>query len=141
MTRGARDYSVTASVTYRGETRDFGVFDTWEGGNVTSDNTKHRRGALGIQISIGGPKSIDDITITRDYDLARDHQHAHWLSGCVGRARGVFRKQPLDDNSVAYGAPLVLQGVIIGYNHPSHDSDSSDVSMVALVLSPNDTVG
>jgi hypothetical protein len=141
MTASARHFAVTASVTYRGETRDLGVFDTWEGGGVTADNTKHRRGAMGPQIAIGGPKTVEDVTITRDYDPPRDHQHTHWLSAIVGRARVVARKSVLDDDGVAFGRPVTIRGILVGYTHPDHDSDSGDTAMVGLVISPDGEVG
>lgn len=140
MPTSARHWAISASVTYRGETRDFGIFDTWSGGNATSDNTKHRRGAMGSQVTVGGPKTIEDVTITRDYDQVRDHQHAHWLFGCVGRARVVARKSVLDENGVAFGRPLVVSGVLVGYNHPEADSDSGDFAMFGLVVSPDGEV-
>lgn len=140
-TASARSTQIKVSVSYRGETRDLGTWDTWEGGNVTADNTKHRRGGMGPQVAVGGPKTIEDVTITRDYDVTRDHQHAHWLSNIVGRARVVASKSWLDENDIAFGRPLTITGVLVGYNNPESDSDSGDVAMVGLVINPNGEVG
>jgi len=118
-----------------------GIFDTWEGANVTADNTKHRRGGMGPQVAIGGPVTIEDLTITRDYDLARDNPNAHWLSGAVGRASVVATKQYLDSDGLAFGDPIIITGVLIGYNEPNADSDSGDVAMLELVINPNGAVG
>jgi hypothetical protein len=35
---------VTATATYRGETRDLGVFNGFDGGGATADSSKIRRG-------------------------------------------------------------------------------------------------
>lgn len=140
-TTSSRQSKVTVSATYLGVTKDLGTWDTWGGGGVTADNTKHRRGAMGAQVAVGGPKTIDDVTITRDYDLERDHQFAHWLSGAVGRAWIVATRQFLDMDGFNFGAPIVITGVLIGYTLPEHDSDSSDVSMVEIVVNPNGEVG
>lgn len=140
-TVSARNNYITCTVTYRGETRDFGVFDTWEGGNVTADNTKHRRGGMGPQVAVGGPVTIEDVTVSRDYDLSRDHQHAHWLSTAVGRGRATATKIYLDDDGNAFGPPIVITGILIGYNQPASDSDSSDVAMFELVINPDGAVG
>lgn len=141
MTSSLRSWEVKVSVTYRGETRDLGVFDTWSGGDVTADNTKHRRGGMGPQVAIGGPSTVEDVTITRDYDPPRDHGHAHWLSSAVGKARVVAIKTVLDDDNVAFGAPIVIRGILIGYKNPEHDSDSGDTAFVELVVSPDGAVG
>lgn len=140
-TASVRQNSISVVVVYRGEKRDLGVFDTWEGGNVTADNTKHRRGGMGEQVAIGGPVTIEDVTVSRDYDLLRDNRHAHWLAGAVGRARVVATKKYLDADGLAFGKPIVISGILIGYNEPNADSDSGDVAMYEIVINPDGAVG
>jgi len=140
-TASARQNRITVNVTFLGETRSLGTWDTWSGGGVTADNTKHRRGGMGPQVAVGGPKTIDDVTISRDYDLQRDNPNAHWLSSAVGRAWVTAKKQYLDMDGYDFGDPIVITGVLIGYNEPESDSDSSDVAMVELVINPNGDVG
>jgi hypothetical protein len=140
-TASVRQNEITVTVSYRGEKRDFGVFDVWEGANVTADNTKHRRGGMGPQVAIGGPVTIEDLTIRRDYDLARDNKNAHWLANAVGRARVIATKNYLDADGLAFGSPIVITGVLIGYNEPGGDSDSGDVAMFELVVNPDGAVG
>jgi len=140
-TASVRQNKITCTVTYLGTKLDMGIFDTWEGANITADNTKHRRGGMGPQVAIGGPVTIEDLTISRDYDLARDNPNAHWLSGAVGRASVVATKQYLDSDAVAYGRPIIITGVLIGYNEPNADSDSGDVAMLEIVINPNGAVG
>src|SRR3954453_11530011 len=94
-TASVRQNDITVEVSFDGEIRKFGTFDTWEGGNVTAENTKHRRGAMGEQIAIGGPVTIEDVTVSRDYDLARDNKNTHWLSDAVGKGRVVATKKYL----------------------------------------------
>ena len=140
-TVSTRNHKVTVTVTYKGETRDLGVFDTWEGANVTADNTKHRRGGMGPQVAVGGATTIEDLTVTRDYDLDRDHGDAHWLSTAVGRKRVTAQKTYLDNNKIAFEPPIVITSILIGYDQPDGDSDSSDVAMVGLVINPDGAVG
>jgi hypothetical protein len=140
-TASARQNRINVTVKYKGDTRDLGVFDTWEGGNVTADNTKHRRGGMGEQVAIGGPVTIEDVTISRDYDLARDNINAHWLSEAVGRGRVTATKYYLDADGLPYGHPIIITGILIGYNEPASDSDSGDVAMFEIVINPNGTVG
>src|SRR3954452_21317119 len=91
-TASVRQNKITCTVTYLGTKLDMGIFDTWEGANITADNTKHRRGGMGPQVAIGGPVTIEDLTVSRDYDLARDNKNAHWLSDGVGKAQITARK-------------------------------------------------
>lgn len=140
-TASVRQNSITVEVTYKNEVKDLGIFDTWEGGNVTADNTKHRRGGMGEQVAIGGPVTIEDVTISRDYDLQRDLKNAHWLSTAVGKGRVVAHKQYKDADGNDYGKPIVITGVLIGYNEPNADSDSGDVAMFEIVINPDGAVG
>lgn len=139
---GERDFLVTAVATYRGETRDLGVWDTFEGGDVTAPNSKHRRGGHGQEISYGGPPSVDDITITRDYDLARDHALGKWLRARVGRIRLTIVKTPLDEFGQVFGNdPDVYTGRMIGHTTPNVDSNSEDIGFHGIILGANSDVG
>lgn len=140
-TASVRQNNITCEVTYLGETRKLGTFDTWEGGNVTAENTKHRRGNMGPQVAIGGPVTVEDVTISRDYDLARDNPNGKWLSDAVGRATVVAIKDYLDSDGKSFGHPVTIKGILIGYNEPNSDSDSSDVAMLELVINPDGAVG
>lgn len=132
---------VTCAVTFQDRTRHLGVFDTWEGGNVVAPENKMLRGGMLPEIAVPSPASVESITITRDFDNERDEQHAHFLSSGVGKARAELAKWVLDEDDNPYGSPIVVKGIVIAYNHPSHDSDSGDVAMVGLVISPNSTIG
>lgn len=140
-TASVRQNEIKVVVKHKGKTLDLGVFDTWEGGNVTADNTKHRRGGMGEQVAIGGPVTIEDVTVSRDYDLARDNPNAHYLSGIVGRARAIATKTYLDSDGEGFGKPIVITGILIGYNEPNSDSDSGDVAMYEIVINPDGAVG
>lgn len=135
MSRREDQAYVTFTVTYRGETRDLGVFTSLDGGDATSDNTKVRRGGTRTRKALGGAKDIEDLTIGRDYDLARDHNQIHWVFGGVGAARFVASWWPTDDNDAPYGRPIIYRGVITGCTRPPHDLESSDVARWEMTLS------
>jgi hypothetical protein len=140
-TASVRQNNITVEVTYKGETKSLGTFDTWEGANVTAENTKHRRGAMGEQVAIGGPVTIEDLTVSRDYDLARDNPNSHWLSTAVGKGKVVATKTYKDSDGVDFGDSIIITGILIGYNEPGADSDSADVAMFELVINPDGVVG
>lgn len=136
-----RQNEITVDIIYKGVTYELGVFDTWEGGNVSAESTKHRRGGMGIQVAVAGVPVIEDVTIGRDYDLVRDNPMAHILSSAVGRARAVATKRYLDTEGNRGGAPIILRGLLVGYNEPNADSDASDIGMFQVVINPDGTVG
>jgi hypothetical protein len=141
MSRREDQAYVVVSVSYRGETRDLGVFNSWDGGGVTSDDTKVRRGGTRTQRALGGPRSVENVTVARDYDLARDHNNMHWLAAAVGAGRVVMQKFFTDDNDAPYGRPLIYRGVLIRATPPGHDIDSADVANVELEVSCDGEVG
>lgn len=141
MTRRVDQAYVVVSVTYRGETRDLGVFNTFDGGEASSEDTKIRRGGTRVQTALGGPRSIGNVTVGRDYDLARDHENIHWLYNSVGAARVTAQYFFTDDNDAAYGRPMIYTGVLIGSTKPGHDIDSADVANLELEISCDGTVG
>jgi hypothetical protein len=128
-------YNVTVSVTRGTETRDFGTFDTFDGGEVDSEETKYWPGGLGQQISLGGRKSVGNVTVGRLYDLVRDHPQMGWLFGGVGKADVTITKTSIDVDANAVGKPLVYRGKLKMVTPPSHDSESSDAAKFEMEIS------
>jgi hypothetical protein len=141
MTRRVDQAYVVVSVTYRGETRDLGVFNGLDGGEATAEDTKVRRGGTRIQRALGGPRSVGNITLTRDYDLARDHNNIHWLYNATGAARVTAQHFFTDDNDNPYGRPMIYTGVLIRSTKPPHNIDSADVANLELEVSCDGSVG
>lgn len=133
---GQKHFSCTLDVTRGAETRQIGIFDTWEGGNVTADSTKYRPGNMGSQMSMGGNPEVDDITCVRYYDRDRDPQNDVWLAKGVGGARVAVKKQLLDDDGFATGKVYNINGKLVGFQHPEHDSNSADFALMTVVVAP-----
>lgn len=130
-------WAVSASVDGLG---DLGVFDTFSGGDVDSDEQKYRPGAMAAPVSLGGAVEMANVTISRDYVLERDHPVVHSLLALVGVATIRVTKQPLDYHKVPYGRPLVYTGKIKRCLPPEHDSTSSDPAMIEIEFVPTGTV-
>src|SRR3954462_14666845 len=105
QSRRADQAYVVVTATYRGETKDIGVFNGFDGGGATSDSSKVRRGGSRTRTALGGVPDIEDVTVTRDYDLARDHSIIHWLYNAVGTADMRASWWPLDDDDRPFGQP------------------------------------
>src|SRR3954468_15769537 len=85
--------------------RDLEVWDRWSGGEIDSDESKYRPGGLASEISLGGTRTVGNITLGRNYDTLRDHPMLPWLVSRVGAGRCVIGRQPLDFNAVPQGSP------------------------------------
>lgn len=129
-------YSVTLSVNGQ----PFGVWDKMSGGAAESEEVKYRPGAMGKQRSLGGPKSVSNITLSRLYDLTRDHTELPTLMQLAGNADCVVTKQPLSAAGIAEGRPLVYTGKLLNVTPPDHDSESTDPAMIELEISTDGEV-
>lgn len=128
-------YNVTVTVSYGGTARDLGTFDSLSGGEIDSEETKFWPGGLGQQISLGGRRTVNNVTVSRLYDLARDHPNMGWLSGGIGKADVTVTKTSITVDGVASGRPLVYRGKLKQLTPPEHDSESSDAAMYELEIS------
>lgn len=118
--------------------RDLGVWDTLTGGNFDSDEVKHRDGGMGPEQALGGAPTTENVTVGRRFKKGRDETLVTWL-----RPRRNKRSQatqiPLDENKNPYGDPIVYVGVLKAVNPPDADSNSSDVAMLELEISTDES--
>jgi hypothetical protein len=129
---------VTVSVEGIG---DIGVFDKMTGGEIDSEETKYSPGGMAPPVSLGGRVTMANIVLERNYVLERDSAIEHALIAAVGVANVTATKQPLDENRVPYGRPLVYSGVLKKCFPPDHDSNSSNAALLHLEFVPTGTVG
>lgn len=123
-----------SAITVLVDGENTGIWDKKTGGARTSETTKYRPGSMGLPVSLGGWADTENITVSRYYDLARDH-----VSGLVkrlmhksGRARVTINDQPLNPEGVPVGAPLTFNGTLIGCTPPERDSESTDAAMLEI---------
>jgi hypothetical protein len=129
-------YNVTVSVNGT----NYGTFDKMTGGDVDSEETKYNPGAMGASISLGGRRTVTNVTVQRLYDLQRDHHLVPNLLAIAGKADMVVAKQPLDADGNAFGAPIVYTGKLKMVQLPEHDSESNSAAMLSLEMSSAGTV-
>lgn len=128
-------YNVTVTVKYGGTEKDLGTFDKMGGGEVDSEETKFPPGGMAEEISLGGRKTVGNVTVSRLYDLSRDHGEMGWLIGGVGKADVTVTKTHLDSDGNAWDQPLVYQGKLKAISFPEPDSESSDAALFELEVS------
>jgi len=142
MESGSREdlYVVTVSVDFQGETRRLGTFDTFEGGEVSAEDTKYARGGLAEEESLGGRRHVGNVTVARLYDDFMQQQEP-WLDSTVGKGWWTVTKQPLDESGNSFGTPRVYRGKCINMTPPNHDSMSSGEARISFEISAQGPVG
>jgi hypothetical protein len=129
-------FNVTAVV----DGKNLGTFDKLSGGEIDSDEIRYRPGAMGKPISIGGSITVNNVTISRLFDLHREQSLIHWLIGRAGKGQMTVHKQPLDIDGNVFGRPIVYTGKLKQITLPEHDSESSDAALYELEMVPAGTV-
>jgi hypothetical protein len=128
------------NVTVTVDGRALGTFDKKSGGEIDSEETTYKPGAMGARVSLGGSVNVGSVTVSRLFDLVRDGQIVHWLIGRVGKGDVVVKQQPLDVDGNAYGRGLTYRGKLKQVNPPEVDSESSDAALIELEVTPSGTV-
>jgi hypothetical protein len=128
-------FNITVSVAYGGRTEDLKTFDTFDGGEIDSEEAKYYPGGMAQAISLGGRKSVGNVTVGRLYDLARDHPLMGWLAGGVGKADVTVTKTSLNVDGEAQANSLVYAGKLKALTPPTHDSESSDAATWEMEIS------
>jgi len=129
-------YDVSVSV----DGVDLGTFDKMSGGEVDSEETTYKPGGMGARISLGGSQNIGTITLSRLYDLNRDHLIVHWLMGRAGKGWVVIKKKSLDVDRNVFGRPLTYQGRLKLVHPPDVDSEAADAAQLEMEVTPAGTV-
>lgn len=131
------EYQIT--VTINGT--DYGVWAKMDGGDADSTDTKYKPGGMQPEISLGGAKTVNNITVTRLYLRERDHVAVPALVEAVGKGAATITKQPLDVEGNVFGQPLVYTGVLKMVNLPKADAESAGAAEIALEISTKATIG
>jgi hypothetical protein len=131
-------YSVSLSV----DGVDYGIWETFDGGDSTSEETKHFPGGMQPEISLGGQTHVSNVTINRLFDGDRDGPALAVLRERVGKGRAVVTKQPLDADGNAYGQPEVYGGKLMTVTPPPADANATGTaSLITVVISTEGSVG
>jgi hypothetical protein len=120
--------------------RDLEVWDKISGGEVDSDESKYRPGGMAAEVSLGGSRTLGELTLSRAYDYLRDHPLIPWLISRVGAGRCIVGRQPLDVNGVPQGSPTTYTGTLKTVTLPDTDSMSNDAALIELAVTPDGTV-
>jgi hypothetical protein len=112
-------------------TLDLGIWDTKEGGEIDSDENKYKPGGMAKEISLGGTKTVGNLTFSRYYDWKRDDAIMSWMINRVGNGRGTLGIQMLDIHGNPQGGLLTYSGTLKTFTPPDLDSTSNDPAMLS----------
>ena len=115
---------------------NLGVWDKRGGGQLDSEEMRYNPGGMAPAVSLGGRKTVENVTVSRLYRIVRDHTElTQRLFNGVGRARMEVRQLPLDITGSGEGVrPIVWKGTLKRVTPPEHDSESSDAAMIELEM-------
>jgi hypothetical protein len=115
--------------------------DKMTGAAAKGKDLKYRpANGLESQLSLGGPKSVDNTTITRLYDTTVD-PWIHWLYSQCSRAAVAVTRQPLDENGHPFGQALNFTGKLMDVTPPPTDSESDKAALIEFACSLESNVG
>lgn len=113
---------------------DFGVWDTFSGGDVDSDQNQYYPGGMVPPVALGGRKTAGNVTVSRLYRLERDHDRMQFLIDAASESKMVVKRQPLDLNGNSYGKALVYRGILKHVTPPDLDSQQSGPALLQLEM-------
>jgi hypothetical protein len=123
---------------------DDGTWDNFSGGEVDSESLLYGPGGMEPKISLGGTRTVGEVTVSRLYQHGRDDRLAAKLYPVVGRATVTVTKQSLDIDGNAIGLMAdVYTGILKTVTPPEANSDDggSNPAMIELVMTPSGTIG
>lgn len=130
----------TYEVTLSMNNKDYGIWDKFAGGGITSAELKFRPGGMRPAKSLGGAKSVENVTMSILYEEGV-HDFLPELEDAVGSGQCVVTKQLLTTRGAPIGSPLVYTGVLQTVTPPDHDSESEDAGMLEIEISTDGSVG
>lgn len=122
-------------ITVTIEGNDYGVWDQFSGGDLASTVTPYVPGS-GPQVPLSGIPTVAPITVSRLYDLHRDHANLPAMFAAVGGGTCVVKLVPIDRDGNAFGKAIIWSGILDKVTVPQADSTSSDAAKVTLEITP-----
>lgn len=119
--------------------RPMGVWDTLGGGESDSEETKYRPGGMQPAVSLGGSRTIGNLTLARLL-TREDWDFMHEAMNNTGVWRVTVSRQPLDADGNPFGRPLTYRGVLKTVTPGDTDSNSSDAQTWEIVVSTEGSV-
>lgn len=108
-------------------------WQTYSGGDLTAEDTKTRPGGQEPQVSLGGPTTRSDVTITRLHGTTIHPYIIQWEQAINQPMWASYT--PLDANQNPNGPTITVHGLLKGVTQNEMDADNSGKKTVSLVMS------
>lgn len=130
------------TVQMGGRSVDLGVWDTLGGGDVAWSETKYSPGGMAPQRTLGGVKTVNNVTLGRllDTDEKNDWATLQTIMQQRSEVPATVTRQPLDKDGRPFGSPLVYTGMIIGVAPGDTDSNAEGAQLWTVTISTDATV-
>ena len=108
-----------------------GVWDQFSGGEVDSEESKYRPGGFDIEISLGGRRTIGNVTLARYWDDWISSIFP-WLQRRAGKARTAISRFPFTADFIQLGPALGWGGTLKRVSPPDYDSMGTDAALIEV---------
>lgn len=121
---------------------DYGIWDAVAGGDVEATETKYRPGGMQPEISLGGPVTVNNVTLSKLLEKGDYTAQLRQLmtTGRVGKAPASIARQPLDEDGNPFGDPLSYTGKLMHVVPGDSDSNTQAAQVWQVVVSTNGSV-
>ena len=124
-------------VSVNGSGLDKNVWTSMDGGDMSATDTKTRPGGMGDEVSLGGPRTRSDCTITRQYTNDVLHPVFVTLERLCGNASMSVSWTPLDGDTNPNGDTHGISGILKEVMRTKLDANASEAVFLTLVMSCN----
>jgi hypothetical protein len=113
------------------------VFETWAGGKLDTEETKHRNPVARKQTARGGLPTRGNLTLTRECD-AEAWALIPALEGSAGIDLVTGVRQMVDPRGNKIGKPFTVTGVLKNVEYPDYNLNGNDVGMLSIEISTDE---
>jgi hypothetical protein len=110
-----------------------GNFQTFTGGEGTSEAVRDWPGGATKPVLSGGPVEFGNITVERTFNAATDRAWVDQLRREISLGRFTVSKQPTDVRKIAIGKPIVYPDcLLVGMTEPEVETGTGDKGKISL---------
>lgn len=111
-----------------------GSWREFAGGGVKASSTGVRDQYGQPKRALGGPASVDTVTLTRTYYAESDAGLLEQLEADVGKQRYIVNRQKLSPDGFATGTPSMRKGVLLSATRADVNIDDDSPSADSYVI-------
>lgn len=109
-----------------------GTWDVKDGGGMDTTSTKYRIGGMGGQLSLGGTKDVQNITLNRLQVSDRDWPLLETWYDAAGVANVVISETPLDGRGTPNGDTMIWHGKLKRVTPGNANANSQDAKLFEI---------